>query len=129
MQTTCASYSLDAGWPQSEPRPTILLIGAKGQVGWELCRSLASLGELVCADRSTLDLAQPQQIREVVRRAQPRLIVNAAAYTAVDKAESERELAMTVNGIAPGILAEEARRVNAALIHYSTDYVFDGQGE
>jgi dTDP-4-dehydrorhamnose reductase len=77
----------------------------------------------------TLDLASPDSIRAAVRRVQPDLIVNAAAYTAVDKAESEPELAMAVNGIAPGVLAEEARRVGAALVHYSTDYVFDGTGE
>lgn len=107
--------------------PRIMLTGQDGQVGWELQRTLASLGEVVALDRRQLDLANPVQIRERVREIRPDLIVNAAAYTAVDKAEEEPELAMVVNGTAPGILAEEARRVGAAIIHYSTDYVFDGK--
>lgn len=105
---------------------TILLTGKNGQIGWELKRSLAPLGEVVAPGREEMDLAKPQSIRDAVRRIQPDLIVNAAAYTAVDQAESEPELAMAVNGAAPGILAEEARRLGAALVHYSTDYVFDG---
>nr|WP_255210519.1 dTDP-4-dehydrorhamnose reductase [Methylogaea oryzae] len=109
----------------------ILLTGKDGQVGWELQRALAPLGKVVAVGRDALDLADADGIRRVVRDVAPRLIVNAAAYTAVDKAESEPELAMAINGIAPGILAEEARRLGAGLIHYSTDYVFDGakQGE
>jgi len=105
----------------------ILLTGRNGQVGWELERKLAPLGEVIATDRSTLDLADPDQIRRVVREAKPEVIVNAAAYTAVDKAESEPELAMRINGFAPGVLAEEAKRLGALLVHYSTDYVFDGE--
>jgi dTDP-4-dehydrorhamnose reductase len=105
----------------------ILLTGRNGQVGWELESSLASLGNVVATDRTTLDIADPDQIRRVVRDVKPRIIVNAAAYTAVDKAESEPELAMRINGLAPGVLAEEASRLGALLVHYSTDYVFDGE--
>ena len=105
----------------------ILLTGRNGQVGWELERALAPLGEVVATDRSTLDLADPDAIRRVVREARPEIIVNAAAYTAVDEAESEPELAMRINGFAPGVLAEEAKRLGALLVHYSTDYVFDGE--
>ncbi|BAV33920.1 dTDP-4-dehydrorhamnose reductase [Sulfuricaulis limicola] len=104
----------------------ILLTGKNGQVGWELQRTLASLGDVVAVGRREMDLADPDSIRKVVGEVRPDLIVNAAAYTAVDKAESEPELAMAVNGVAPGILAEEARHLKAAIIHYSTDYVFDG---
>ena len=117
----------------------ILLIGSTGQVGWELVRSLRSLGELThtstkpsgelgVRDALALDLADGDAIRAMVRDANPTIIVNAAAYTAVDKAEQEPELAAKVNAVAPGVLAEEARRVGAALVHYSTDYVFDGSG-
>lgn len=104
----------------------IVLIGKNGQLGWELQRTLAVLGEVHALDRHTLDLAAPDTIRAALREIKPDIIVNAAAYTAVDKAESEPELAMAINGTAPGILAEEAKRLGAALIHYSTDYVFDG---
>lgn len=104
----------------------ILLTGKDGQVGWELQRALAPLGEVVAVGRHQLDLAQPDQIRAIVRQIRPKLIVNAAAYTAVDKAEDQPDLAMAVNGVAPGILAEEAKRLDAGLVHYSTDYVFDG---
>ena len=110
----------------------ILLTGVNGQVGWELRRSLLTLGQVIPASRVggsgilTLDLSQSDQIRSVIREVQPQLIVNAAAYTAVDKAESDGDLAMRVNGIAPGVIAEEAKRVGASVIHYSTDYVFDG---
>lgn len=104
----------------------ILLTGKNGQVGWELQRTLAPLGEVVAVDRQALDLANPDAIRALIREVKPALIVNPAAYTAVDKAESEPELAMAVNGIAPGIMAEEAKRLGAAMVHYSTDYVFDG---
>ena len=104
----------------------ILLCGKNGQVGWELQRSLDPLGELVAHDRSTLDLAQPEAIVAMVRSVKPDVIVNAAAYTAVDQAESERAQAFVINADAPGILAHEARRAGALLIHYSTDYVFDG---
>jgi dTDP-4-dehydrorhamnose reductase len=104
----------------------ILLTGKNGQVGWELQRTLASLGRVIALDSSELDLADAEVIRRKVREIQPQIIVNPAAYTAVDKAESEPELALAINGIAPGILAEEAKKLDALLIHYSTDYVFDG---
>jgi len=106
--------------------PRIMLIGSHGQVGWELQRRLAPLGEVVPFTRQTLDLSDADQIRVRVREISPDLIVNAAAYTAVDRAEEEPKQAMAVNGLAPGILAEEAKRIGAAIIHYSTDYVFDG---
>ena len=104
----------------------ILLLGKTGQVGWELNRTLLTLGELVALDYPEIDVASAESIRDVVRSVRPNLIVNATAYTDVDKAESQPELALAINGTGPGILAEEAKRLNAALIHYSTDYVFDG---
>lgn len=104
----------------------ILLVGRNGQVGWELQRTLATLGDVIAIDRHGMDLANPDSIRNAIRTIRPNLIVNAAAYTAVDKAESEPELAMAINGIAPGIMAEEAKLIGAAMVHYSTDYVFDG---
>ena len=106
--------------------PTILLTGANGQVGFELARTLAPHGTIVACDRSTLDLADPAAIVAVTRATRPQLIVNAAAYTAVDRAETEPARAQAINATAPGILAEEARRLGATLIHFSTDYVFDG---
>ena len=105
----------------------ILVTGGAGQVGWELRRTLAIFGEVVAPSRDTLDLASADSIVATVRGMRPDLIVNAAAYTAVDKAESEPQLAMQVNGVAPRILAEEAARLGTAMIHYSTDYVFDGR--
>ena len=105
----------------------ILLIGKNGQLGWELERTLACFGEVVAVDYPEIDLADEKLLRDVITRVSPNLIINAAAYTAVDKAESEPALAMSVNGTAPGILAEEALKINAGLIHYSTDYVFDGE--
>lgn len=105
---------------------TILLTGSRGQVGWELRRTLSPLGKVVALDATELDLAQPAAIREAVRAIRPHIIVNPAAYTAVDKAESEPALAQAVNGDAPGVLAEEARALGAWMVHYSTDYVFDG---
>lgn len=107
----------------------ILLTGKNGQVGWELQRTLASLGNVIAVGHREMDLADPDSIRKIIREVRPGLIVNAAAYTAVDKAESEPDLAMAVNGVAPGVMAEEAKRLNAAVIHYSTDYVFDGAKE
>ncbi len=107
----------------------ILLTGKNGQVGWELQRTLATLGDVIAVGHHEMDLADPDSIRRVIGRVGPDLIVNAAAYTAVDKAESEPDLAMAINGIAPGIMAEEAKRLNATIIHYSTDYVFDGAGK
>lgn len=113
----------------------ILLLGKNGQVGWELQRSLAPLGELVALDRHSSeadgghgDLSQPDPLHETVLRLHPDVIVNAAAHTAVDKAESEPELARTINALAPGSLARAAQAVGALLVHYSTDYVFDGSG-
>lgn len=107
----------------------ILLIGANGQVGYELQRSLACLGTVISTDRKQLDLINNDAIRAKVAAIAPDLIVNAAAYTAVDKAESEQVLAMQVNANAVRVMAEEAKRLNILLIHYSTDYVFGGQGE
>lgn len=111
----------------------ILLLGKNGQVGWELQRSLAPLGELVALDRHPAgglsgDLSNLESLRKTVRQVKPDIIVNAAAYTAVDKAESENELAERVNGLASQVLAEEAARLNAWLVHYSTDYIFNGEG-
>mgnify|MGYP001142479370 CR=1 FL=1 len=104
----------------------ILLTGKTGQVGHELERSLSGLGEIIAVDRSQMDLSDLAQVRDVIRTVKPDLIINPAAYTAVDKAESEPELAMRINGEAPGVMAEEAKKIGAAMIHYSTDYVFDG---
>lgn len=107
-------------------KPRILITGGDGQLGWELARSFAPMGEVFAFDRAGLDLSSPDAIRARCREVRPSLILNAGAYTAVDKAEGEPELAMRINGDAPGILAEEANRLGAPLIHYSTDYVFDG---
>ena len=104
----------------------ILLLGKNGQLGWELQRTLATLGEVIAVDYPEIDLAQEGAAQKTVRQARPQLIVNASAYTAVDQAESEEELAYAVNARAPGVLAEQAVDLGAALIHYSTDYVFDG---
>jgi dTDP-4-dehydrorhamnose reductase len=104
----------------------ILLTGRNGQVGWELLKALAPLGELTALGRAELDLRDAGRIREAVRASNPDVIVNAAAYTAVDQAESERDAAFAVNAGAPGVLAAEAKRSGALLVHYSTDYVFDG---
>ena len=104
----------------------ILIVGFAGQVGRELQRSFADAGELICCDRESVDLAVEDQVRDLVRSTAPDIILNAAAYTAVDRAESEHELAMAINARAPRVLAEEALRRNALLVHYSTDYVFDG---
>ncbi len=105
----------------------ILLIGRTGQLGWELQRSLAPLGEVVTYDYPEIDLAKPASLPELVHEVLPQVIVNAAAYTNVDKAEKEAELARQINAISPGVLAEEAQRLGAAFIHYSTDYVFNGR--
>ncbi|GCB06408.1 dTDP-4-dehydrorhamnose reductase [Ralstonia sp. SET104] len=114
--------------PEARNVPTLLVTGSNGQVGFELRRSLASLGRVVALDRRGCDLGNPDAIREVIRAVQPDVIVNPAAYTAVDKAESEPELAFAINGVAPGVLAEEARALGSLLVHYSTDYVFAGTG-
>ena len=111
----------------------ILLLGKNGQVGWELQRSLAPLGELLALDRHSTDfcgdLSQPERLAQTVRDWRPDVIVNAAAHTAVDKAESELELARCLNATAPAALAQAAADTGAWLVHYSTDYVFNGQGE
>src|SRR3989344_5141912 len=112
--------------------PKILLFGKNGQVGWELQRSLSPLGELVAVDYDSTDFCGDftnlQGLAKTIQTVAPNIIVNAAAYTAVDKAESEPELARAVNALAPGVLAQEAEKLGALLIHYSTDYVFDGSG-
>ena len=105
----------------------ILLTGTTGQLGQELQQTLASLGKVTGVNRQSLDLVQPDKVRQAIREVKPDLIVNAAAYTAVDKAETETELAKAINGMAPTIMAEEAQRLEAVLIHVSTDYVFDGR--
>jgi dTDP-4-dehydrorhamnose reductase len=107
-------------------QPRILLVGAAGQLGRALQTSFANAGDLIALDRSSADLSQPEQLRKLVIDSAPNIILNAAAYTAVDRAESEVELAMTVNALAPGVLAEAAKECSALLVHYSTDYVFDG---
>ena len=104
----------------------ILLTGAGGQVGYELERSLQPLGPVTALGRGRMDLANLDQVRDVIRSLKPELIVNAAAYTAVDLAESEPALARRINAEAPEVMAQEARRLGAAMVHYSTDYVFDG---
>lgn len=104
----------------------ILLTGKNGQVGYELERSLQGLGEIIAVDRTMMDLTNLTQVRDIIRTVKPQLIVNSAAYTGVDKAESEPEIAMRVNAEAPAVMAEEAKTLGAGIIHYSTDYVFDG---
>lgn len=105
----------------------ILLTGKTGQVGWELQHTLAPLGTVTALGRDEMDHANPDSIRSAIRSVKPDIIVNAAGYTTVDKAEAEAELAMRINAVAPGIIAEEAKRAGAMLVHYSTDYVFDGK--
>jgi len=107
-------------------RTKILLIGKNGQVGADLLSLLPPLGEVVALDRRHLDLTKPEEIRRAIREHQPQLIVNAAAYTAVDNAENDEALAHAINAEAPALMAEEAKRIGAAMVHYSTDYVFDG---
>lgn len=102
------------------------MTGISGQVGYELLRTLAPLGDIVAIDRDAMDLADPQRIREVIRAKRPDVLVNAAAYTAVDRAEIEREAAFRVNATAPAVMAETLRETGGTLVHYSTDYVFDG---
>jgi len=106
--------------------PRILLIGKVGQVGWELRRTLAPMAQVVCVDFPEIDLTSGDSIRQWVAQAKPGIVINAAAYTAVDQAESEQDRAMKINGVGPGILAEEAKKSGALLVHYSTDYIFDG---
>ncbi len=107
--------------------PKILVLGKHGQLGWELWRTLAPLGPVTAIDYEDMDLTDPAALRDTLRRLAPNLIVNAAAYTDVDKAETEVERCRAVNATAPGVLAEESKRLGAGLIHYSTDYVFDGE--
>jgi dTDP-4-dehydrorhamnose reductase len=107
-------------------KPRILLIGRNGQVGTELALLLPQLGELVALTRQELDLTKPNDIRRTIQEVRPQMIVNAAAYTAVDQAESDEATARAVNEQAPAVMAEEAKKIGAALVHYSTDYVFDG---
>ncbi|AUH52549.1 dTDP-4-dehydrorhamnose reductase [Chromobacterium sp. ATCC 53434] len=110
--------------------PRILITGSNGQVGHELARSLAPLGELIVTDRRQLDLGgSPAEIEQALERFRPDIIVNPAAYTAVDRAESDEAAAQAVNAVAPGVLAHWAARHRALLVHYSTDYVFDGGGQ
>lgn len=104
----------------------ILVLGRSGQVGTALTQSLQGLGELIALDRAQLDLTNPDAIRTTLREIQPQIVINAAAYTAVDAAESDQAMAFQINAIAPRVMAEESERLGAALIHYSTDYVFDG---
>lgn len=104
----------------------ILLTGRDGQVGWELFRTLAPRGEVIAVGRDVLDLADSKAAAQMVRELRPQIIVNAAAYTAVDQAESEEPLARAINALSPGAMAVEARKIGALLVHYSTDYVFNG---
>lgn len=105
----------------------IVIVGRNGQVAWELRAALAYLGSVSCVGRPELDLTDPESLRKGVHQLQPDVLINAAAYTAVDQAESEPDLAMKVNAEAPGVLAEEAKRAGALFITYSSDYVFDGE--
>lgn len=104
----------------------LLVTGANGQIGWELSRRLQPFGEIIPLHRNECDFAQPARLPAIIRRIRPDVIINAAAYTSVDKAEQEQELAFVINCDSVGVMAEEARRAGALLIHYSTDYVFDG---
>ncbi|AVA36771.1 dTDP-4-dehydrorhamnose reductase [Cupriavidus metallidurans] len=115
--------------PEAPKTPTVLVTGCNGQVGFELKRSLAPLGRVIALDRAACDLTRPDDIRRIVREIRPDVIVNPAAYTAVDKAETDEGTAFAINGEAPGVLAEEARMLGSLLVHYSTDYVFGGHGD
>jgi dTDP-4-dehydrorhamnose reductase len=110
-------------------RPKILLIGKNGQVGYDLEQLLPAYGDVIAVDRQQMDLSAPDAICRTIQEIRPQLIVNAAAYTAVDQAEKDEPAARAINAVAPGILADQAKRIGAALIHYSTDYVFDGTKE
>lgn len=105
----------------------ILLFGKIGQLGWELRRTLATVGEVVCLDYPEVDFTHPETLKAIIDQAAPQVIINAVAYTAVDKAEEEQNKARLINAIAPGVLAEEAHKRRIALVHYSTDYVFNGK--
>lgn len=106
--------------------PKILLIGKNGQVGWELRRTLSVMGQVMAVDYPEIDLTNSGASRRLVLESKPSVIINAAAYTAVDKAESETKTARLINSVAPGVIAEAAKQVGALMVHYSTDYVFDG---
>lgn len=106
--------------------PRILLFGKIGQVGWELRRTLGPLCDLICVEYPDVDFTKPDTVRQAIASTRPQIIINAAAYTAVDKAETETALATAINATAPAIMAEEAKKLGALLIHYSTDYVYDG---
>jgi len=107
-------------------KPTILLTGRTGQLGSELNRLLPKLGQVIAPERTELDLREPEKIRQVMRNANPQLVINAAAYTAVDTAETDEANAFAVNAEAPRLLAQEAKKIGAMLVHFSTDYIFDG---
>ncbi|MBI5965095.1 MAG: dTDP-4-dehydrorhamnose reductase [Chloroflexi bacterium] len=104
----------------------IFILAENGQLGWELCRTLAPLGDVIASDYPKVDLQKPESVINLIRLEKPAIFVNAAAYTAVDQAEHEQDRARSINATGPGILAEECRRIGATFIHYSTDYVFDG---
>ena len=112
--------------PTTPPHPRILIVGNAGQLGRELEKVFLGVGPIVAVDRESVDLGDAGQTRELVRRAAPDIVLNAAAYTAVDRAESDRDLAYAINEQAPRVLAEEARQRDALFVHYSTDYIFDG---
>src|SRR5882762_4892126 len=120
-----SSYRTSTG-ASREMKPVIMLTGKNGQVGAELLGLLPQLGEVVALGHDQLDLSNPSDICRTIREVRPQLIVNAAAYTAVDQAETDAATALAINGEAPGLLAKEAKKIGAALVHYSTDYVFDG---
>ena len=130
MATICAGLLLchyfSVSSVKAAAKTRILLIGSTGQVGYELLPRLAGLGEVLAPPRWQVDLSRTESIPKAIRSFRPHVIVNAAAYTAVDRAETEKNAAMQINGEAPGILAEEAKRQQAVLVHYSTDYVFEG---
>jgi dTDP-4-dehydrorhamnose reductase len=107
-------------------KPKILLTGENGQLGHDLQQILPRLGEVIATDRERCDFSRPAEIRNLIRKLRPALIVNAAAYTAVDLAEKDEALARAINSEAPAVMAEEAKKIGAALVHYPTDYIFDG---
>jgi dTDP-4-dehydrorhamnose reductase len=124
--------SIGTGWRnnmqhEAADLPTLLITGSNGQVGFELRRSLAPLGHVVALDRAACDLSRPDELRLALRKWRPDVVINAAAYTAVDKAEGDADNAYAINAVAPGVLAEEVEALGGLLVHYSTDYVFDGQ--
>src|SRR5690348_3497787 len=121
-----SSFPRTSSEVSDQMKPTILLTGKNGQVGGEFLRLLPQLGEVVALGRDQMDLSNPTDIRRSIREVRPQIIVNTAAYTSVDQAETDETTARAVNAEAPGVMAEEAKRTGAVLVHYSTDYVFDG---